>query len=74
MQNQQSSVETANQVTIGAGGLGNGTFPGHQLGNSEPPYQGERPDMDSEDGEGAEGGLPQQERADDPGDELNARE
>ena len=68
-------METANQVTIGGGGaLGNASFPGHQLGNSEPPYQAERPDMDSDDNEGAGGGLTQQEGAEDPGDEFNARE
>lgn len=75
MQNQQSSVNNTNQVTIGgAGAVGVGGFPGNQTETNQPGYQGERPDMESDDNEGAEGGFEQQERAEDPGEEFNSRE
>lgn len=60
-------------MTIGGGVAGSASFPGGQIGASEPPYQAERPDMDS-DNEADDGGDAQQERAEDPGDEFNARE
>lgn len=66
--------------TMGAfsGAYTNEGLIGQQLPmREEQPYQGERPDMDSDDAdEQRDGELHggQQERADDPGEEFNARE
>ena len=88
LQNQQSSAEQLGPMA-GGGGFApqrpDGNGPGNQMGSLQQPgmreqtqsyqqqYQGDRPDMDSDDNN-AEDGLEQPGRAEDTGEEFNARE
>lgn len=72
-------------TTLNGGNAGSSSFPPdtqiglqqHQLENrTDEPYQAERPDMDSDadDVDDERDGPEQQARAEDPGEEFNARE